>query len=154
MKKITLLFLTTLFSIVFVFSQTTQTVESLLKAKTKSDAEIEHAKKKIKSSTWEKRAIIFLDMAQFNSKGLYKGMPQKGLAGAETIVGKPSKIKAKGDDEIWVYERIDLTFVGGVLQTWDETKPIVEDAKKLSMDSYIKAFELDEKGKLKNKDLV
>jgi len=153
MKKISLIFLTTLLSFSFLFSQT-QTVESLKKDKEKSDAEIKHAKKKLKAATWEKRAGIFLDIAQFNTKGLYKKMPQKGLQGAETVFGKPNKIETKGKEEIWIYDRVNLTFVNGLLQIWKETKPIIKGAIDKSKECYIKAFELDKKGKLKSKAIV
>jgi tetratricopeptide (TPR) repeat protein len=154
MKKISLIFLTTLLSFSFAISQVPQTAESLLKDKEKSDADIKHKKKMLKSATWEKRAGIFLDMAQFNTKGLYKGMAQKGLQGAETFVGKPNKIETKGNDEIWIYDRTNLTFTGGILQKWEETKPIIDNAIEKSVVSYKKAFELDEKGKIKKKAVV
>ncbi|MBN2757495.1 MAG: tetratricopeptide repeat protein [Bacteroidales bacterium] len=154
MRKITLLILTTLFSFTFAYSQTSQTVEGLLKDKAKSDEDILNPKKNVKSATWEKRGDIFLDIAQFNTKGIYKSMPQKGFNGAEFIAGKPNEILTEGDEEIWVYERIKLTFVNGLLTNWLETKPIVENAIDISRDAYLKAFDLDEKGKVKEKDLV
>ena len=51
--------------------------------------------------------------------------------------------------EDWVYERITLKFIDGKLDTWDETNPIAADGLDKAYEAYLKAVELDEKGKLK-----
>ncbi len=150
MKRITLL-LVGLFVSVFMYSQTGQTADALLKAKKKSDAEIQNAKKSGKSSTWEKRGDMFLNMAQFNTKGLYKGMPMSGISGAEILVGKPEKKETVQDGENWLYERITLKFKNGKLEEWEETKPLDDDALNKSYEAYMKADELDTKGKFRKK---
>jgi tetratricopeptide (TPR) repeat protein len=157
MKKIALLLVSALIGANMLVAQTGQTVESLLKAKEKSDQDIQDAKKNIKSATWEKRGDLFLDIAQFLSKGLYQTMPLKGVNGAETIlqfsIGKPQNIVPKGASgaEDWIYERITLHFVDGKLDSWDETKPIDPDALDKAYDAYKKAEELDAKGKFRTK---
>ncbi len=135
-----------------IHAQTTtpQTAESLLKAKAKSDADIQNPKKAAKMATWLKRGNIYLDLLQFNIKGLWVGMPTEGLSGAEILVGKPQKIMTQGNKEDWIYERITLHFEDKKLKSWDETKPLVENGEDVAMEAYMKAWELDEKGKLKS----
>lgn len=156
MKRIALLLVGVFMSAAFISAQTTpQTAESLLKAKEKSDKDIENPKKSAKYTTWQKRGDLYLDMVQFNTKGLWKGMPQKGLNGAEILVGKPAKIMALENKEDWIYERITLKFIDGKLDTWKETKPIAPDGLDKAYEAYFKAMELDEKGKLKtNKTFI
>ncbi len=151
MKKITLL-LISLFLGSLVYAQTVETEESLLKARKKSDADIENAKKAGKVSTWEKRGNLFLSMAQFNTKGLYAGMPTTGISGAEVLVGKPLKKMGTQNGEDWTYKRVVLHFnKKGVLQSWDETQFLDEKALDKSYEAYMKANELDTKGKFKKK---
>lgn len=129
---------------------TPQTAESLLKAKAKSDADIQNPKKAAKMSTWLKRGNTYLDLVEFNIKGLWVGMPTEGLSGAEILVGKPQKIMSQGNKEDWIYERVTLHFENKKLTGWDETKPLVENGEDVAMEAYMKAWELDEKGKLKS----
>ena len=158
MKKINLLLLTTLLSFSFIHSQTTapvQTVKGLLKAKEKSDAAIQNEKKKLKASTWVKRADIFLDIAQFNTTGLQKGMKKLLIEkSTQTHLGKVIKKETNGNKEIITYERITLNYEAGVLQNWVETKALAENSIMQAKDAYLKAFELDKKGKIKNRDAV
>lgn len=154
MKKIALLFVSMFIGSSVIFAQTGQSAESLLKAIAKSDAEILDVKKNTKSATWEKRGDLFLEVAQFNTKGLYQGMPQTGLTGAELLVGKPKDIKADGANEEWIYDRVNLHFENGVLQSWEETQPIDPEALNKAFEAYNKANELDDKGKFKNKNSV
>jgi len=158
MKKIALLLVSALLGANMLVSQTGQTVESLLKAREKSDEDIQNVKKNTKSATWEKRGDLFLEIAQFLTKGLYQGMPIKGVGGAETIltfsIGKPLNIIPNGINEDWVYERMTLHFIDGKLDSWEETKPIDPEAIQKSYEAYKKAEELDDKGKFKTKTNV
>ena len=153
MKRIVLLFVSVFVGATLLSAQTTptQSVESLLKNKDKSDAEIQNPKKNVKSATWEKRGKLFLDIAQFNGKNIFVGMPQQGLNGAEMLVGKPQSITNTDKGEDWIYERITLHFEAGKLTSWDETKPLDDKALEKSYEAYKKAEELDSKGKFKNK---
>ncbi len=155
MKKISLLLVSIIFGTAVLLGQTGQTVDGLLKAISKSDAEIADAKKNSKSATWEKRGDLFLEVSQFTTKGLYQGMAQTGLTGAEIVMGgKPSDIKASGETEEWIYERVTLRFTNGLLDSWEETKPIDPDALDKAYEAYKKADELDDKGKFRNKTNV
>lgn len=151
MKKIALLLVGVLMSAAFISAQT---AESLLKAKEKSDKDIQNPKKSVKYTTWQKRGDLFLDMVQFNTKGLWKDMPQKGaLNSAEMILGKPTKIIAMENNEDWIYERVTLKFIDGKLDSWEETKPLAADGLDKAYEAYFKASELDAKGKLKSNKL-
>ncbi len=151
MKRIALLFVSVFVGATLLSAQTTQTAESLLKDKEKSDADIQNPKKNVKSSTWEKRGDLFLDIAQFNTKGLYVSMPQTGISGAELLIGKPQSIANTEKGEDWIYERVTLHFENGKLAEWEETKPLDENALDKAFEAYKKADELDAKGKFKNK---
>lgn len=152
MKKISLLIVSILIGTSVFFGQTGQTVEGILKNISKSDAEIADAKKNIKSATWEKRGDLFLEAAQFNTKGLYVGMGQTGFTGAEIVMGgKPKDIKQNGEIEEWIYDRVVLRFNNAALESWEETNPIDPDALNKAFEAYNKANELDPKGKFKNK---
>ncbi len=150
MRKITLL-LVGLFVSTFMYAQTGGTVADLIKAREKSDADIKNEKKSAKSTTWEKRGDVFLNMAQFNTKGLFVGMPTSGLSGAEILVGKPNKKVGTKEGEDWLYERVTLHFKAGKLNSWEETKPIDKDALNKAYEAYMKADKLDTKGKFKKK---
>ncbi len=153
MKKITLFFVTVIMSATLASAQTTapQTAESLLKKLEKSDKDIENPKKNVKYITWLKRADLFLDMVQFNTKALWQGMPQSGaINSAEVMLGKPKEITSLENKEDWVYERVTLKFVDKKLDSWDETKPLIADGLDKANEAYLKAWELDEKGKLKS----
>ncbi|NJO88873.1 MAG: tetratricopeptide repeat protein [Chloroflexia bacterium] len=150
MKRIALLFVSVFVGAALLSAQT-QTAESLLKDKEKSDADIQNPKKNVKSATWEKRGELFLDMAQFNTKGLYISMPQTGISGAELLVGKPQSIANTEKGEDWIYERVTLHFENGKLAEWEETKPLDENALDKAYEAYKKADELDDKGKFKSK---
>jgi len=154
MKKLALLFVSMYIGTALIYGQTGQTAEALLKAKAKSDEEILDAKKNIKSATWEKRGDLFLDLAQFNTKGLYQGMKKNGITGAELIVGKPKSITDNNGNEDWIYDRVTLHFAGDDLESWEETNPLDPDALNKAYEAYVKADSLDLKGKFKNKNNV
>ncbi len=132
------------------------TWEGLIKQKEKSDKEIQDPKKSIVSKTWMNRAQIFLNIYTFEISGLYKGMPAKGegFQHAEFIIGKPEKITTEGNTEKWVYPRKILYFVDGALDKWEQTEFIDKDALNKSAEAFLKAIELDESGKLKDKVLT
>jgi len=153
MKKLSMILLATLLSMSFATSQTI-TIKSLLDAKKKSDAEITHKKKKLKAKTWVNRAKLYLDIAQYNYKGLQKGLKEDMIKKTPNNLGKAKSIIAKGKEKTVIYDRINLTYVGGVLNSWTETKPIVENATEQSKNSILKAFELDEKGSVKKQTNV
>jgi tetratricopeptide (TPR) repeat protein len=154
MKKLSILMITLiLFSGIMKAQDETVTWEGLIKQKEKSDKDIQDPKKSVVSKTWMNRAQTFLNIYTFEIGGLYKGMPAKGegFQTAEFLIGKPGKIMTEGDAEVWVYNRKKLYFVNGVLDRWEQTEFIDKDALNISAQSFMKAIELDETGKLKDK---
>jgi len=155
MKKTALLLIGLVMTVAVINAQTPQTAETLQKALEKSNKDTQNPKKAAKYATWVKRGNIYLEMLQFNTKGLWQGMPQKGLNGAEILVGKPQKIMSLENKEDWIYERVILKFVDGKLDKWEETKPLVENGVNKAYEAYEKAWGIDskEKGKLKTDDV-
>lgn len=132
-------------------SAQTRSFETLKNLKEKSDADILNEKKSVKISTWEKRGLLYLDISQVNTRNIWKGMATEGLQGAKTLQGDPNKILAQGNKEQWQYDRINLNFIDGVLDNWEETEVIDHEALIKSYNAYEKARELDTKGKFKKK---
>lgn len=152
MKKLSILILAVLFFGAVSAQEAVVTWDGLKKQKEKTDADILNAKKNVKSKTWLKRSDVYFNIHTFVLSGLYKGMPAKGgIANVERLVGKPGKILSKDGSEVWVYLRKKLTIKNGVLDSWEQTEFIDKDALFKSGSSLLKAVELDEKGKLKDK---
>ena len=95
------------------------TWDGLIKQKEKSDADILNLKKNTKSATWAKRADIYFNIHTFVLGGLYKGLAASGngIQNAEYLIGKPGKKRASENEEIWVYNRKELTFINGILDS-------------------------------------
>ncbi|NPA44019.1 MAG: hypothetical protein GXO49_00640, partial [Chlorobi bacterium] len=152
MKKLTIFILAVFFFGAINAQEAVITWEGLKSQKKKTDAEITNPKKNTKPKTWLKRSDIYFNIHTFVIGGLYKGMPAKeGLANVERVFGKPGKILSKGDKEVWVYLRKKLTLKDGVLESWEQTEFIDKDALEKSGEALLKAIELDEKGKIKDK---
>jgi len=147
MKRISLI-LVLLVSMANVFAQETDTWEGLVKKKAKSDEEITNPKKNIKAKTWESRGDLYYTISNFNTSGLYVGMPAitEGMNfGADQLVGTPLSKATEGDKEIWVYAQKKLVFIGGKLDSWEETDFIDPLAINKAAEAYYKADELDPK---------
>ncbi len=129
------------------------TWDGLIKQKEKSDADILNAKKNTKSATWAKRADIYYNIHTFEIAGLYKGLPAtgNGIQNAEYLIDKPGKKSVSGDMEIWEYNRKKLIFKNGILDSWEQTEFIDKNALQKSAEALLKAVEVDEKGKFKDK---
>ena len=151
MKKLSLIIGFVLSTAILFAQEPVQTWEGLQKQKEKTDKEIKDSKKQIKSKTWAKRGQIYLDIARFNTTGLYVGLPMEGIAGAEFMVGKPQKKEELDGKETWIYPHKKLIFENKKLTTWEETDFIDKDAYKKASEAMFKAKELDEKGKFANK---
>jgi len=155
MKKLSIFLIAIFFFGTINAQEAIVTWDGLKKQKEKSDADILNAKKSLKSKTWLKRSDIYMDIHTFVLSGLYQGMPSKtGIANIETLIGKPGKILTKGDEQIWVYLRKELTVKDGALDSWKQTDFIDKDALTKSGEALLKAIELDEKGKLKDKKSI
>ena len=161
MKRISLFLITMfLFAGVSLKSQTpagTSTVlnysglESKLK---KSDAEILDAKKNIKAKTWTSRAQLLADINNVHNDVLTKGMdPLR----AKLFFKEPKEIQTsqEGADKIetYVYDRVNLKFVNGALDSWTETVKIHPDPLTEANKALEEAIKLNADGKA-NSDIL
>lgn len=118
----------------------------------KSDADIQNPKKNIKASTWEKRGELFQDVFMIGLEQLQEGM----AASTVTLFYKePNSIETETKEgelhEKYIYDHMTYTFVNSSLQEWEKLDPLHEDPLRVALDAYIKALELDDKGKLGEK---
>ena len=120
----------------------------------KSDAEILDAKKNIKAKTWTNRAQLLIDIFNINNDVLNVGMDQPS---AKLFYKEPKEVQTmqEGADqiEILVYDRVNLKFRNGVLESWTETKKIHEDPLKEARRSLDEAIKLNTDGKA-NSDIT
>lgn len=152
MKK-TILIFGLLFSISISFAQVEQSWEGLKKDLEDSNEDIQHDKKKLKDKTWQSRSQLMYDIYTFNTAGLSIGMnAEEGIFSLKTVEGEPLK-KEKTEDGgfVWVYPHKKVYVKNGIVQSWEETEYITDDALVKAYDALLKADELDEKKKLREK---
>jgi tetratricopeptide (TPR) repeat protein len=108
----------------------------------KSDDDIKNEKKNTKAKTWTGRAQVMLDIYNVHNDILIKGMDP---ARAKLFMKDPKEIQTTQEGpnkiELYVYDKVDLKFVNGVLDSWsDKVKihdnPLAEAQK--SLDEAIK----------------
>ncbi len=121
---------------------------SVVKNLEKSDEQIKNEKKKMKTRTWINRAGYFMDAYEVNIEMLQPGMTYENIA---LYKGKAKSEKMVDDFKVYVYDNIDLYFKDGALQHWIETNPAHEDPLPVAYGAFLKAIELDEKGKVPKK---
>jgi|WetSurSiteA1Bulk_404760.scaffolds.fasta_scaffold00052_24 tetratricopeptide (TPR) repeat protein len=114
----------------------------------KSDAEIIDPKKNIKAKTWTSRAQLLIDIFNVNNDVLQKEMDQ---TTAKLFYKEPLEIQTSDEGgnkvEVYVYERVNLKFVNGKLDSWTETKKIHPDPLKESRKSIDEAIKVNTDGK-------
>ncbi|MBN1132674.1 MAG: hypothetical protein JXA39_06355 [Bacteroidales bacterium] len=118
----------------------------------KSNKAIAHEKKSQKSKTWVKRGELFQDVFLFGIEHVQEGMAPMTL---KLFYREPTEIKTETRDgvnyETHVYDHIKYVFSNNALQYWELIDPIHPDPLEESMNSYIKAIDLDEKGTVAEK---
>jgi len=115
----------------------------------KSDEDIQNEKKSAKAKTWMKRGEAYQDAFMFGLEQLAEGMAPTTVT---LFYGEPESIDTETQEdgsvhEIYNYEHMKYTFVNGVLQDWERVDPLADDPLRTAMDAYIKALELDDKGR-------
>lgn len=114
----------------------------------KNDAEIQDSKKNSKAATWEKRGELYQDVFMIGLEQLSEGMDPTTV---KLFYKEPNSIDTETVEgvlhETFVYEHMTYTFVNGALQDWKKTDPIHENPLKVATEAYVKALELDDKGK-------
>jgi len=118
----------------------------------KSDAEIQDPKKNTKAKTWEKRGELFQDVFMIGLEQLQEGMDPTTV---KLFYKEPNNIETETIEgvlhETYVYDHMTYTFVNGALQDWKRVDPIHENPLKEATEAYVKALELDTKGKSTDK---
>jgi tetratricopeptide (TPR) repeat protein len=126
-------------------------LESKLK---KSDADILDPKKSVKVKTWISRASLLVDIYNINNDILRKGMDPVSV---KIFYKEPKEIQTaqEGADkiEIYVYERVNMKFRNGKLESWTETQKIHPDPLNEAINAINEAVKINTDGKA-DKDIV
>lgn len=120
----------------------------------KSDADIQDPKKNIKAKTWTSRAALLVDIYNVNNDVIRKGMD---VASVKLFYKEPKEIQSSQDGpdkvDIYVYDRVNLTFRNGLLDSWKETVSITEDPLGKAITAVNEAVKVNGDGKA-DKDIV
>ena len=147
MKKL-LLSLLILLSANVVFAQFEKKIKS-------SDEDIQNPKKKINTKTWITRAVLYQDIYDEPTKGIWAGISQAEvnlILREQKTIGNEVETVGGYDYAVVVYPDKKLYFdQEAVLAFWEISKPIVENPLNIAYDAYMEAIKLDVAGKEKKK---
>ncbi len=153
MKKIFLILIVVITSITAIAQTSTQINFSNLEKKiARSDQSIENPKSNLKYQTWISRGELMLEV--------YDAMTLSASAGLTIndfmlIIGRPKQQLEEEIDGIpitkMVMDRVTFTFIEGVLESWTFTNPLVDNPLFDAFNSFLKANELDDRGRGKEK---
>ena len=149
MKRLTIL-ISMLFVAGMATAQTSKEInfDQYAKKVEKSNAEIQDPKRNTKDATWIKRGELMMDLFDAQILRAYIGMDPNTFM---LVVGKPiQQEKAEVDGvelDKYVMERVNFYFNNGQLERWEVTKPVIEKPLDLAFESFLKAIEIDTKGK-------
>jgi tetratricopeptide (TPR) repeat protein len=125
-----------------VIPQQYNTLEAKLE---KSNKDIEQKKHKSDAKTWLKRAELMMDIFEVHSQFLQPGIS---MVQTQIYMGEPNEKQATTKDgqqvEIWIYDRVKLTFANEVLQSYTETDKIHDNPLPEARKALEKADELRE----------
>ena len=104
----------------------------------KSDSDIQNEKKNTKAKTFTGRAQVLIDIYNVHNDVIHKGDDPTRV---KIFLREPKEIQTSQEGgnqvETYVYDRVDLKFVNGVLDSWTEKNKIHPDplpeAQKLLM---------------------
>lgn len=128
--------------------------EGLKKKLAKSDEAIAHAKKSTKVSTWLDRGLLFAEIADAPTKGLYVGLVQENVT---TMFGTgitTKKMVNKKEYEVIAYPYFDVYMLAGKVAFWKVNKRVVDGALDKSLESLYKAYEMDAKSEPEVKEAL
>ncbi len=114
----------------------------------KADADVADAKKGSKAATWINRGKAYYAAASAATKDIYVGMS---IADLELALGKADSIAdgvVVGDKTLseFTYPWLKIYIAAGVVDAWIPTQTIKdEDLAAVALDSYNKAYEMDNK---------
>jgi len=139
----------------FIFTQAqdaavpTLNYSSLEKKLAKNDEAIQDEKANVKPKTWFTRGELLQDINDVNIEFLRLGM---GTMETKIYLKDPIEIKPGEKEgvvqELYVYERITLTFENDMLVDWEETQVIHENPLPEALKAYKMTLELDVDKKL------
>lgn len=130
-----------------LFAQTL-TFEGVKRSLEKSDADIQHDKRKTNPKTWLDRGIAFMNAAEVNTQFLRLGMPKEELVLFMKSPLSTEQVESKeGPRELYKYSRIDVYLQDGAIVDWKETEFIHPDPLSVALTALQKAIQLDEKNR-------
>ena len=153
MKRLVLLIAAViLFTGLQVKSQTATAVNytALEKKLSKSENDIQNAKKNTKAATWISRADVLISIYNVHNDILYSGMS---TTEAQLLLPNPKiETSQEKSDQIeeYIYDRVTLKFRNGELESWTETNPVAKDALGQAESAINKAIQLNTDGKATN----
>lgn len=123
----------------------------------KADADVADAKKGSKAATWINRGKAYYTAASAPTKDIFVDMPQADL---ELVLGKADATNegvqlGDGAYTELVYPWLKIYMADGKIATWVLTQTVKdEDLAAVALDSYNKAYEMDNKSASKLGDLL
>ena len=123
----------------------------------KADADVADAKKGSKAATWINRGKAYYTAASAPTKDIFVDMPQADL---ELVLGKADATNegvqlGDGTYTELVYPWLKIYMADGKIATWLLTQTVKdEDLAAVALDSYNKAYEMDNKSASKLGDLL
>lgn len=118
----------------------------------KSDKDLENPKKNVSAKYWFSRAELMMDAYEVNLQHLGKGFPELQVT---VMFGSPNEKQSQVIDGVEhitnVYDRVTVTFANGVIESYEETKPLYDNPLPVALEALEKAEELDTDGKLAKK---
>jgi len=94
----------------------------------KSDSDIQNEKKNTKAKTWTTRAQVMLDIYMIHNDILSRGLDPTQV---KVLMREPKEIQTSQEGpnnvETYVYDRVDLKFVNGALESWTEKNRVHPD---------------------------
>ena len=118
----------------------------------KSNQNIENPKSNTKYQTWQSRGELMLEVYNAMTLNAYAGQTMQEF---NLVIGRPKQQIEEEQDGVpvtkLVMDRVTFTFVEGMLQSWEYTNPLFKNPLDESFNSFLKAIELNQKGKGKEK---
>jgi tetratricopeptide (TPR) repeat protein len=148
MKKINFLLLLFIAGSINLFAQEERLdYDEVASLYAKSNKKIENPKKNTDPKNWLERGDIMLKIVKSNTQ--YLGINQP-VATVVNSYGEPKAKSQDGNREKFVYDRINIFFVNGKVDGWEETQKICENSLDQAVLCYAKADSLDVEKKLTN----
>jgi tetratricopeptide (TPR) repeat protein len=128
-------------------SQNYSIIENKLK---KSDANLTDSDKTAKPKFWISRAELLMDAYEVNRKFLIPGTPKLQV---KLIFLEPKETKTwqegANNFEQWIYDRVNVILKDGVVDSYEETKPLYNNPIPEALKALEKAQKLDVENKSK-----